>query len=78
MSTTAERVTTIVARHLKAERVTLDSRFVEDLGADSISVVELVMELEDKFDCRISDEQASTVQTVRDLIRFVDSGRQSA
>ncbi len=53
--------------------VTMDSSFVDDLGADSLDVVELIMGLEDEFGIEISDEQAETIRTVGDAVRFIAS-----
>ncbi len=50
-----------------------DSRFVEDLGADSLDVVELVMALEEEFKCEIPDEDAEKIQTVQDAVNYIDS-----
>lgn len=49
-----------------------DSRFIEDLGADSLDVVELVMALEEKFDIEIPDEDAEGIQTVADAIKYIE------
>ncbi len=50
-----------------------DSRFVEDLGADSLDVVELVMALEEKFDIEIPDEDAEKIKTVSDAIKYIEN-----
>ena len=50
-----------------------DSRFIEDLGADSLDVVELVMALEEKFDIEISDEDAEKILTVSDAIKYIEN-----
>lgn len=50
-----------------------DSRFVEDLGADSLDVVELVMALEEKFDIEIPDEDAEKILTVADAIKYIEN-----
>ncbi len=49
-----------------------DSKFIEDLGADSLDVVELVMALEEKFDIEIPDEDAEGIQTVADAIKYIE------
>jgi acyl carrier protein len=54
-----------------AEKIVPEARFIEDLGADSLDTVELVMGLEDKFDLEISDEDAEKIRTVQDAISFV-------
>ena len=51
--------------------VTLESSFVNDLGADSLDIVELVMELEDEFDVSIPDEDAEKIQTVGDAVKYI-------
>lgn len=56
-----------------AAEVKEDSKFVEDLGADSLDVVELVMALEEKFDIEIPDEEAEKIQTVKDVITYIES-----
>ena len=50
-----------------------DSKFIEDLGADSLDVVELVMALEEKFDIEISDEDAEKILTVADAIKYIEN-----
>ncbi|NLL41994.1 MAG: acyl carrier protein [Firmicutes bacterium] len=68
-----EKVKTIVVEQLGISygEVTPDSSFVEDLGADSLDVVELVMALEEEFDLRISDEEAVKIATVRDAVEYI-------
>ena len=56
-----------------AAEVKEDSKFVEDLGADSLDVVELVMALEEKFDIEIPDDEAEAIQTVKDVITYIES-----
>ncbi|RJP18564.1 MAG: acyl carrier protein [Candidatus Abyssobacteria bacterium SURF_5] len=55
------------------EQVTDDAKFIDDLGADSLDVVELIMTLEDEFDIEITDEQAEKIMTVRNAIDFIKS-----
>lgn len=55
------------------EDVTADASFVEDLGADSLDVVELVMALEEEFDLKISDEDAEKIVTVRDAVEYIQN-----
>jgi acyl carrier protein len=55
-----------------ADEVKEDSRFAEDLGADSLDVVELVMALEDKFDIEIPDEDAEKITTVADAVKYIE------
>ena len=56
--------------------VTLESSFVNDLGADSLDIVELVMELEDEFDLSIPDEDAEKMQTVGDAVKYINEHTQ--
>ncbi|ANE44293.1 acyl carrier protein [Deinococcus sp. Arct2-2] len=56
-----------------AEKVTPEARFVEDLGADSLETVELIMGLEDKFGVTISDEDAESIRTVQAAVSFIES-----
>jgi len=55
-----------------AKEVTSDASFVDDLGADSLDIVELVMALEEQFDIEISDEEAEKISTVKDAIKFIE------
>jgi len=59
--------------NVSPDEVTEDSKFVEDLGADSLDVVELVMALEEKFDIEIPDEDAEKITTVKDAIQFIEN-----
>ena len=73
MSTVLERVTKVIVDRLGVEEseVKPEASFTDDLGADSLDVVELVMELEDEFDMEISDEDAEKIQTVQDAIDYI-------
>jgi acyl carrier protein len=75
MSTTEERVKKIVVEQLgvSEEQVTADASFVDDLGADSLDTVELVMALEEEFETEIPDDQAENITTVRQAIDFIDA-----
>jgi len=75
MSNIVERVVKIVAEQLnvKEEEVTLDASFVEDLGADSLDTVELVMALEEEFDTEIPDEEAEKITTVQLAVDYINS-----
>lgn len=53
--------------------VTTDASFIDDLGADSLDIVELVMALEEEFKCEIPDEDAEKIQTVQDAVSYIDS-----
>ena len=70
-----ERVKKIVAEQLgvKLEEVTTDASFVEDLGADSLDTVELVMALEEEFETEIPDEEAEKITKVQEAIDYVQS-----
>ena len=75
MSTVEERVTQIVVEQLgvKEEEVNLESSFVDDLGADSLDTVELVMALEEEFNCEIPDEEAEKITTVEQAIEYINN-----
>ena len=75
MSTVFERVSKVVVDRLGVDEgeVKLEASFRDDLGADSLDVVELVMELEDEFDMEISDEDAEKIATVGDAISYIES-----
>lgn len=68
-----QKVVNIIANQLGVERdlVTLDANVVDDLGADSLDVVELVMALEEAFDLEIPDEEAEKIRTVKDIIEYL-------
>lgn len=68
-----DKVKTIVVEQLglNEAEVTAEASFVEDLGADSLDVVELVMALEEEFDLRITDEEAEQLTTVRDAVIYI-------
>jgi len=61
--------------NVSPDEVKEDSKFVEDLGADSLDVVELVMALEEKFDIEIPDEEAEKIATVADAIKFIEENK---
>lgn len=73
MASIAERVKQIVAEQLGVDddQVTNEASFMEDLGADSLDTVELVMALEEEFDIEISDEDAEKIQSVQDAIDYI-------
>lgn len=75
MSTVAEKVKKIVVDQLAVpeEQVTEDARFIEDLNADSLDIVELIMALEEEFSAEIPDEEAEKLKTVGDAIKFIES-----
>ncbi len=74
MENILERVIDIVAEELAVDRdeVTEDSSFIEDLGADSLDVVELVMAFEEEFDVEIPDEDAEDIRTVEDAVNYLE------
>jgi acyl carrier protein len=57
----------------KEEDIKIESKFVDDLGADSLDLVELIMSLEDKFSIEISDEEAEKILTVKDALDYINS-----
>ncbi len=73
-----ERLKEIIIKQLDADNkpVTLESSFINDLGADSLDVVELVMEFEDAFDMNIPDEDAEKIQTVGDAVNYIKERKQ--
>jgi|TARA_Y100000310_G_scaffold323106_1_gene383049 acyl carrier protein len=75
MSTTEERVVKLVCEQLgvKEEEVTPEASFVEDLGADSLDTVELVMALEEEFETEIPDEEAEKITTVKEAIDYIEA-----
>ena len=78
MSTVEQQVKAIVAEQLgvKAEQVVNDASFVDDLGADSLDTVELVMALEEEFGHEIPDEEAEKLQSVGDVFKYIEESRQ--
>ena len=73
MSDVAERVKKIVVEHLGVDeaKVTEDASFIDDLGADSLDNVELVMAFEEEFDIEIPDDAAEHIQKVGDAVKFI-------
>ncbi len=70
-----EKVRDIIVRQLDLDpaSVTMDSRLIEDLKADSLDVVELIMDLEQEFDVEIPDEELPTVHTVGDIVKYLEN-----
>jgi len=70
----AEKVIDIVSAQMgtSKDKVALETSFVNDLGADSLDVVELLMEFEEKFDLSIPDEDAEKIQTIADAVRYIE------
>ena len=79
MSETSDRVKKIVVEHLgvEAEKVTEDASFIDDLGADSLDIVELVMAFEEEFGIEIPDEDAEKLQTVGDAVNYIQQHQAS-
>ena len=79
MSDTAERVKKIVVDHLNvdADKVTDNASFIEDLGADSLDTVELVMAFEEEFGIEIPDEDAEKITRVKEAIEYIDAHAKS-
>jgi len=75
MSSIEERVKKIVVEQLGVEedQVTADASFIDDLGADSLDTVELVMALEEEFDCEIPDEEAEKIATLAQATSYVEA-----
>ena len=74
MSETFEKVRDIVVEQLgvEADEVTIDSTFIDDLGADSLDIVELIMAFEEEFGIEIPDEAAEKIKTVQDVVTYID------
>ena len=80
MSEIAEKVKKIVVEHLGVDedKVTDTASFIDDLGADSLDTVELVMAFEEEFGCEIPDEEAEKIVTLQDAVKFVESSAAAA
>jgi acyl carrier protein len=80
MAATVDKVKEIVADELSVDEsiVTPQARFVEDLGADSLDVVELVMRFEEEFEIEIPDEDAEKIATVGDAVTYIDKKSEEA
>ena len=77
MSDTAERVKNIVVEHLGVDdsKVVENASFIDDLGADSLDTVELVMAFEEEFGCEIPDDAAEKIMTVKDAIDYIQANK---
>ena len=76
MSEVADKVKKIIAEHLGIEdmsKITDDAKFIDDLGADSLDTVELVMAFEEEFGSEISDSDAEKILTVGDAVKFIEN-----
>lgn len=73
--TTFDKVKAIVVEQLGVDEseVTIDSTFIDDLGADSLDIVELVMAFEEEFNVEIPDDVAKKIKTVKDTVEYIDS-----
>ena len=73
-----DKIKTIVAEQLGVDesQVTEDASFIDDLGADSLDTVELIMAFEEEFDVEIPDEDAQKIKTVKDVIDYIESKKQ--
>jgi acyl carrier protein len=73
--TTDDKIKTIIAEQLgvKPEEVTLEASFVNDLGADSLDTVELIMALEEEFNIEIPDDDAEKIKTVGDIVKYIEN-----
>ena len=74
---TFDKVRDIVVEQLgsEADEVTLESTFIDDLGADSLDIVELIMEFEEEFNVEIPDEAAEKIKTVQDVVNYIDQNK---
>ena len=77
MSETSDRVKKIVVEHLgvEQEKVTEEASFIDDLGADSLDIVELVMAFEEEFGVEIPDDAAEKITTVKDAIDYIEANK---
>ncbi|SEN15414.1 acyl carrier protein [Lihuaxuella thermophila] len=77
MADTLERVRKIIVDRLNVDpsEVTLEAGIKEDLGADSLDVVDLIMELEDEFEMSIEDEDAEKITTVGDIVEYINKNK---
>jgi acyl carrier protein len=77
MSDIEARVREIVVEQLgvNADEVTADASFIDDLGADSLDTVELVMALEEAFECEIPDEEAEKITTVKEAVSYINANQ---
>lgn len=75
MNNVEERVRNIIVEQLgvQPDEISIDSSFVDDLGADSLDTVELVMALEEEFNCEIPDEDAEKITTVKEAVEYLNA-----
>ncbi|MEI6285162.1 MAG: acyl carrier protein [Negativicutes bacterium] len=71
---TFDQVRTIVAEQLtiKADDITMESTFIDDLGADSLDIVELMMAFEEKFEIELPDDEAEKIKAIKDAVKLID------
>jgi len=76
--TTFDKVKEIVVEQLGVDEadVSMDSTFIDDLGADSLDIVELIMAFEEEFNIEIPDEAAEKIKTVKDAVEYIDKEKQ--
>ena len=74
---TFDKVRDIVVEQLgsEADEVTLESTFIDDLGADSLDIVELIMAFEEEFNVELPDEAAEKIKTVQDVVNYIDQNK---
>lgn len=72
---TFDKIKELLAEQLNipADKITMESRVIEDLGADSLDVVEMLMTLEDNFNVTVSDEESVNLKTIGDIVKLIDS-----
>lgn len=77
MSAVFDKVKSIIVNQLGVEEdeVTMEAAFIDDLGADSLDIVELVMALEEEFDLEIPDEEAEKIRTVGDAVNYISENK---
>lgn len=70
-----EKIQAIVAKELNVdpEKITMETDLVEDLGADSLDAVELVMAVEEEFDCELDDETAQNIRKIGDIVKYIEA-----
>lgn len=74
-NTIEEKLIEITSKTLnvKKDEISVDSNFIDDLGADSLDQVELIMELEEAFSCEIPDDEAAKIRTVKDAVSYIQN-----